>query len=331
MRLLILRETTVLATFAVVLGMIALGTTETTAQTMRLELYLIQTVTLTGEQFLTGVKDGKPGTVAGELRIPRPGTERLPTVVLVHGSGGVGANVGRWAQELATIGLAAFVLDSFTGRGITNTSTDQSQLSSLAMMVDAYRALELLAKHRRIDPARIAVMGFSKGGVTALYASMKRFQRMHGPAGVEFAAYMPFYAPCQPRYIDDEDLSDKPIRLFHRIADDWVPIEPCRQYVERLRRAGKNVEMIEYPDAHHAFDAFTLKEPLRLPQAQTGRRCSLAERAGGQIVNRQTGQPFTLDDSCVERGTTVACHPQAHAESIRAVKTFLVSTLKLSP
>jgi dienelactone hydrolase len=314
----------------VVVGTLIL-TTAAHPQAVRIELHPLQTVTLTGEQFLTGAKDGKPSLISGELRIPRPGTDRLPAVVLVHGSGGVGANVDRWARELNGIGVSAFILDAFTGRGIVNTATDQSQLNSLAMMVDAYRALELLAKHPRIDPARIGVMGFSKGGVTALYASMKRFQRMHGSAGVEFAAYMPFYAPCATKYIDDEDVSDKPIRLFHGIADDWVPIEPCRQYVERLRRAGKNVQLAEYPDAHHAFDAHTLKAPLRFPQAQTGRRCSLEERAAGQIFNRQTGQPFTLDDPCVERGATIVYNPQAHTESITAVKAFLASTFRLSP
>src|SRR5713101_4295808 len=224
------------------------------AQTARIELHPLQTVTLTGEQFLTGVKDGKPALISGELRIPRPGAERLPAVVLVHGSGGVGANVDRWAQELNGIGVSAFIVDSFTGRGIVNTSADQSQLSSLAMMVDAFRALELLGRHSRVDPARIGVMGFSKGGVTALYASLKRFQRMHGPASVEFAAYVPVYAPCNTRYIDDEQVSDRPIRLLHGTADDWVPVAPCRQYVERLRRAGKDVKLFEYPDASHAFD-----------------------------------------------------------------------------
>jgi hypothetical protein len=31
------------------------------------------------------------------------------------------------------------------------------------MMIDEFRALDLLAKHHRVDSARIGLMGFSKG------------------------------------------------------------------------------------------------------------------------------------------------------------------------
>src|SRR5262249_19851528 len=162
----------------------------------RTEIYPVQTVTLTTADFLLGKKDGKPAIIAGELRIPKPGTDRLPAVVLVHGSDGIGSNSGMWAGELNKAGFATFIADSFTGRGITNTITDQAQLSSYAMMNDAFAALAVLAKHPRIHPNKIAVMGFSKGAIPALYASMKRFQSAFAPEGASFAAYIGFYTPC---------------------------------------------------------------------------------------------------------------------------------------
>src|SRR6267142_7129900 len=77
-----------------------------------------------------------------------------------------------------------------------------------------------------------------------------------------------------------------PIRLYHGIADDWVPIGPCRDYVARLKKAGANADLVEYPGAYHAFDNQTIPGTLQLPQAQTWRKCRLEEKPQGVIVNR---------------------------------------------
>jgi dienelactone hydrolase len=310
-------------------GIIGLAPTIGNAQTARIEVHPFQTVTLTDKQFLTGAKDGKPVVIAGELRLPRSSTDRLPAVVLVHGSGGVTGNVDRWSQELNGIGVATFIVDSFTARGIVETATNQAQLGGLTMINDAYRALELLAKHPRLDPARIALMGFSRGGRVALYASLKRFQRLHGPADVEFAAYLPFYAPCNVTYIDDGEVSDRPIRLFHGAADEVTPVAPCRAYVERLCQGGKDVQLTAYADAQHGFDSHLLTAPVFVPQGQNGRHCTLEEKPVGQLINRQTAQPFRLDDPCLERGTTVVYNAQAHSAALKAVKDFLTIAFNL--
>jgi hypothetical protein len=110
-------------TMTILLALLAAFTmapaSQASAQTLRIELHPIRSVTLTVEQFLTGVKDGPPATIVGELRFTRLGADRLPAVVLMHGSGGVGAIVDRWSQDLGSVGMATFIVDSFTGRGIT--------------------------------------------------------------------------------------------------------------------------------------------------------------------------------------------------------------------
>jgi dienelactone hydrolase len=298
---------------------------------MRIEVRPLETVTLTTQQFLTGEKNGKPVMLAGELRIPTPGTDRLAAVVLIHGSGGAGALHERWLQEITGIGGATFLVDSFSGRGIVSTSTDQSQLDSVAMMIDAYRALGALAQHPRIDPNRIVVMGFSKGAVAAVYSSGERFRNLYGPANVEFAAHVGLYTPCNVSYREETKVSGKPIRLFHGIADDWVSIEPCRGYVARLKAAGADAVLTEYPGAYHAYDRSFSKEPAKYPQAQTTRHCLLAEGEGGEIVNTKTGTRYDLNtDACVERGTTVAYNEAATVGTTKAVKELL-STLTSGP
>lgn len=298
------------------------------AQTFtRMEVHPVETVTLKTQQFLTGDLAGKPTVIAGQLRIPKPGTDRFPAVILVHGSGGINAAYDRWADELNSIGMAVFVLDSFAGRGIVSTVNDQSQLDSLAMMVDAYRALALLARHPRIDPARIAVMGFSKGAVAAVYSSNERFRKMYAPANLTFAAHIGLYTPCNVTYREDDRVTGKPIRLFHGIADDYVPIAPCRTYVDRLKKAGADVSLTEYPDAYHAYDNFLIAAPVKYPQGQTTRNCLIQEADNGQVVNAKTNQPFSLKDPCIELGPQVAYNAAAHQATVSAVKEFLSRSL----
>ena len=142
-------------------GLLVIGA-EAQAQVARQEIYALQSVTLSDSDFLSGKRDGVPVTLAGALRLPKLGTEKLPAVILLHGSGGVGGSGGmidEWSRELNEIGVATFAVDSFAGRGIVETVTDQTRLGRLNMIIDAYRALDLLSKHRQIDATRIAVNG----------------------------------------------------------------------------------------------------------------------------------------------------------------------------
>ena len=300
------------------------------AQLQRIEIMAVPSVTLEGEQFLTGEHNGKPVLLAGELRLPASGAAKVPAVVLIHGSDGLGPSLDRWAWEINGIGVAAFLLDSFSGRGLVRTDTDQTQLDALAMTVDAYRALALLAEHPRVDKERIAVMGFSKGAVAALYSSLRRFHDMHGPPGLAFAAHIGFYTPCNLAYRDDARTTGEPIRLFHGSADDYVAIGPCRAYAERLRQAGVDITLTEYEGAQHDFDNFTLPPLREVASGQTTRNCLLEEGENGVIRNAKTGQPYDIrTDPCVERGPHVGYDQAAHEASVAAVKGFLKATFGL--
>ncbi|MDR6472184.1 dienelactone hydrolase [Paraburkholderia graminis] len=295
----------------------------------RMEVLPFQTLTLTDQEFLSGREDGTPITVAGELRLPRAGTDRLPLVIILHPAGGIGSNVVDWEQDLLGLGIATFVVDSFSGRGIVNLLSNRGELGLLAQVEDAYRALALLQKHARIDPTRVVLMGFSRGGRAALYANLKRWQHMHGPAtNAEFAGYIAFYPGCDVTFRDDTDISTKPVRIFYGSADDLLPVAACRAYVERLKASGKNVQLTEYPGAQHMFDSRSFRQPTKLQQAPTTRNCQLVEAENGQIVNAKTKKPFALSDSCVEYGPTVAFDEEATKAARQAVNDFVMSILK---
>ena len=55
----------------------------------RTELHAIHTLTLSDHQFLTGDAEAQATVVSGQLRLPAA-AGRLPVVMLMHGSGGMG-------------------------------------------------------------------------------------------------------------------------------------------------------------------------------------------------------------------------------------------------
>jgi dienelactone hydrolase len=298
------------------------------AQVARTEVIPVPSVTMTDEEFLTGLEDGRPATIAGELRLPKGGADRLPLVILLHGSGGVGSSVTDWEQDLLAMGVATFVLDSFSGRGIINTINDHAQLPRLEQAEDAFRALAILSRHPRIDPARIMLMGFSRGGQNALYASLRRFHRLHASPGTELAAYIAFYPDCTYTYREDDDLVARPVRIFQGSTDNYNPVASCRAYVERLRAKGNDAQLTEYPKANHFFDSLALRQAVQLPQAQTTRNCKAIELENGLLVNARTKEHFTYHDPCVERGATTAYDEQAATEAKQAVHEIVVAVLK---
>ena len=238
-------------------------------------------------------------------------------------------NVEDWAKELNRMGVASFLVDSFTGRGIDEVCTGNSRLGIGSRVVDAYRALEILATHPRIDPSRIALLGFSHGGRVTLQAAMKRFRKNWLPPDREFAAYLALYpGGCNVTLLESTGVGDRPIRIFHGLADDWTPVSQCRTYTERLRQAGKDVELLAYAGAHHGFDIRTAVPDRYLPRVVNASGCIFAEQEPGRFVNLDGGRPHDPQDRCFSRGATIGYHRDAHRQSIRDVKTFLLGGLQ---
>jgi dienelactone hydrolase len=265
----------------------------------RIDVIPFETRTLSDEDFRAGNKTaGTATTIAGALRLPW-GFDRVPVVVMLEGSGGISSNNDVWDRQFLSHGIATFTIDGFSGRGITNLIADQSKLGLMNMIVDLYKGLGVLAKHQRVDPGRIAVMGFSRGGIIALYSSMKRFQSVWNDSGVTPAAYIPLYPFCNIEFVGDTDVTGGPIRIFHGSADDYVSIEPCQAYVLRLKNAGKDAQITALPNAYHAFD---------LPSP--------------------TGNPYSSADSCNGLGAHIGYSAEATRVTNEAVLDLLDSVFK---
>ncbi|MFF7710293.1 dienelactone hydrolase family protein [Pseudomonas sp. NPDC007930] len=288
----------------------------------RTEAIPFETHTPTDTQFLQGAVT-RTATIAGVLRLPQVNAGPLPAVIVLHGSGGYSAYIDAWVQRLNQWGLATFVVDSFSGRGLHKVADDQGRLGRLVGTLDAYRALETLARHPLIDPARVALLGFSRGGQGALYAAMRRFQGYYLQPGLQFSRFIALYPNCAARYQQDEQLVERPVHIFHGALDDFNSAAACAGYVRRLAAAGAQVALTVYPGAHHVFDWEGYSEPHRAPGNQSLRECRIAESPQGVLINQATGQPFSYADACVVAGTTAAYNAAAAAQVIEAIKGLL--------
>lgn len=173
-------------------------------------------------------------------------------------------------------------------------------------------------------------MGFSRGGQAALYASLRRFHQLWNKSGVEFVAYIAFYPDCMTTFISDTEVVDRPIRIFGGSRDDYNPIAVCKAYAERLRFAGRDVELTEYPTASHAFDNPLGAQPAAVsPKFESVRKCKIQEKGDGLLINLDTNQPFSYKDSCVERGPHLGFDPVASEAAKVAVEKALKSVFKL--
>lgn len=269
-------------------------------------------------------------TVWGDLDLPPSAAGRVPAVILAHSCAGVTGTARRWAAALVGAGYAAFVLDSFAGRGISEVCTGRQTINTSSILGDIYRAQALLASHPRIDPARIAVMGFSYGGRAAVWAALERFQRPLKPPGTPpLAAYIAFYpASCWFQFRDEASVAGGPIRLFHGTADDATPIAACRAWAARMRAAGRDVAIYEYPDAHHGFDIPVISPPRLFPEHVSLGKCAFVEMPDGGFVDKVTRARPGPNAPCATRGYTQGHDAAAHQKSAEDLKAFLATVFR---
>jgi len=286
------------------------------------------------DEFLSHYAAGKKVILTGDLEMPGNAQGTVPAVIILHGSSGVNPGERVWAKRMNGLGYASFVVDSFTGRGIKNTERDQTQLSMTADIADAYAALRLLATDPRIDKRRIAVMGFSRGGIAALYSSLEPFRLAATGGELRFAAHVAFYPSCGISY-DAARVDGSPVLMLLGGKDDYTPALPCIAYADALRAKGANVTLKEYPDAYHGFDRPT---PIRsVPLATSAREChgsyNLDSRTFTMMRDGQTlsGSAAVAESKrCLTKGITLGGDREAQEQSPAEVAAFLKSAFENS-
>lgn len=298
----------------------------------RVDVVSFQSLTFPGSlftpPFMAAPGEGAPATIFGLLRLPEA-AGRVPAVVITHGCSGITGAETYWSENLVQLGIATFVVNSLVGRNISRVCSGPATISAASVLTDLYRARDLLAANPRIDPARIAVLGFSFGGRNALWASYPRFQQRYDSGPSRFAAYLAFYPTnCHIRLADDDRGGDVPIRIFHGAADDGAAIGRCRDYVARLRNAGKDVALFEYAGAKHWFDNGDLANRQTMTGFLNYSKCTFLEQ-DNRIIDAATGGAAGSTSPCVVSEGSFGYNAAARELATADVQGFLRLLFKL--
>ena len=270
--------------------------------------------------------------VFGQLTVPIDSLNpdrKYPLILGVAGSMGWRKHHLDYLKMYQEEGYATFQLNSFKSRGITSTVGSQDEVTIAAVILDAYKALEQLSKHPKINRDKVALTGWSLGGGVTLFAGWMPLKEAITDQ-VSFAAHLAFYPPC---FINPENLSftKAPIHILIGEADNWTPAKPCVNLVEKLSDK-TNISITTYPNAHHGFDS---EEPVVWNEkGYSFKDCLFDLTAEGDVLMNYLRLPMSNPMLqkigflfCVDRGVNVGGNLDARKKSLVFAKNFMNSQL----
>jgi phospholipase/carboxylesterase len=179
---------------------------------------------------------GLGGDRDGVIQLPSTAREgRTPLLVFLHGATQNGAGILRRVGAAADqLGIALLAPDSRRRTWDAITGGFDQDVAFLN------RALEFVFARLAVDPARLAIGGFSDGASYALSLALAN------------GDLFPRVVACSPGFVVSAPAHGRP-RFFvsHGIADQILPIDQCsRVIVPRLRAMGYDVTFREFEGRH---------------------------------------------------------------------------------
>lgn len=272
--------------------------------------------------------DGKQKIkIPAELLLPKPMAGPVPVMVIMHGSGGLRQREYGYASELNREGIGAVVLDSFTPRGVATTGGQQERIATSTMLGDVYALLNLLRNHPKVDPDRIGIMGFSKGGSVTVFAVDEQVRSALATGTNRFAVGVAFYPACVTQ-LKRVSPTGAPLFMLLGEQDSYTPAMQCEGYIEKMRASGFPVTAIKYADAHHGWDASFAVRFMQFDYSYG--KCRFEIDEAGVALDLNSRLPVTsIEDarkairSCGTWGVWVGANEEAARKSLVDLKTIL--------
>ena len=157
----------------------------------------------------------------------------FPVVIVLHSCSGYYANMAGgslpgWVGFLQQHGYATFKFDSFTARGQSEVCASNA-VTAGDRAADVLAAAALLAGRRDVRPDRIAAIGFSHGGGTAVYVArdhleLRPLRAQLAARGGRLVASIGLYPGCGS---PEGNPVIVPLLALSGGLDDWTPAARC--------------------------------------------------------------------------------------------------------
>ena len=185
---------------------------------------------------------------------------RRAAIIALHGCGGLYNSRGRfddrytwYAQRWNAAGWHVVAPDSFGSRGqgsICAQAPGDRTIKVAHRREDVLRTAAWLMERDDVDPQRIAIVGWSHGGSTALELADRSLWPSQAPVAI--VMYYPGCGAWKKRSLGKPAA---PMLMLLGDADDWTPAAACKDLAERYQAQHPGIVAVRaYADGHHGFD-----------------------------------------------------------------------------
>lgn len=245
-------------------GLMSLPWSDPASETARGTAPVGTTVTFTSHSPFTlsdvgaGAEADPPAQATGTLFMPKNASAAapVPAVIMLHGAAGVLASRElTYGRQLASMGIAALVIDAFAARrDMARGFIDRLlNITEAMLLADAYAGLRYLGERPDVDGSRVVLIGFSYGGMATLYAAYATVAERYAPDGHRFAGHVAYYAPCIASFSDSR-ATGAPVLMMYGEEDAIVDPGRCAAVAEELEAGGSEVGIVAFDGAYHQWD-----------------------------------------------------------------------------
>lgn len=184
------------------------------------------------------------GSTGGYLALPQNNSG--PGVIVIQEWWGLVGHIKDVCDRFAAEGFVALAPDVY--RGKSTKSPDEAGKLMMALRIDEAErdlsaAVEYLSSHESTTSEKLGIVGFCMGGALSLYTATKN---------PDIGACVVFYG-IHPKVKPDLPNLNAPVLGLYGERDHSVTPDMARELERQVKDLRKQIEVVIYPDADHAF------------------------------------------------------------------------------